>query len=205
MRRRFEQANAGRRTRLEDELSLLYPLPPRRLESCPRLCVRVDRGSTIHVRGNTYAAARRLLGERVEARLYAERVEVWYAQKQVESLPRLRGRGTHRIEYRHVIDWLVRKPGAFADYRYRQEMFPSSRFRLADDVLVQRQPERPATVPSRRRKRNTGGARRPLKRGKGEVVGDGVGSAPPLRRHHRRIGKSNCRWRHDAMSSHREI
>ncbi len=144
LRRLFEQANVGRRTRLEEELPQLSPLPPRRLESCQRLCVRVDRGSTIHVRGNTYSVASRLIGERVEARLYAERVEVWYAQKRVESLPRLRGRGKHRIEYRHVIDWLVRKPGAFADYRYRQEMFPSSRFRLAYDVLVQRQPERAA-------------------------------------------------------------
>ena len=60
----------------------------------------------------------------MEARLYAERVEVWYAQKLVERLPRLRGRGKHRIDYRHVIDWLVRKPGAFADYRYRAGVVP---------------------------------------------------------------------------------
>ena len=104
LRRLFAQANAGRQTRLEEELPLLRALPRRRLESCQRLCVRVDRGSTIHVRGNTYSVASRLIGERVEARLYAERVEVWYAQKRVELLPRLRGRGKHRIEYRHVID-----------------------------------------------------------------------------------------------------
>jgi hypothetical protein len=106
--------------------------------------VRVDSGSTIHLRGNTYSVSSRLIGERVEARLYAERVEVWYAGRLLESLPRLRGRGKHRIEYRHVIDWLVRKPGAFADYRYRQDLFPSSTFRLAYDVLVERQPERAA-------------------------------------------------------------
>ena len=79
--------------------------------------------------GNVYSVNSRLIGEWVEARLYAERVEVWYAQKQVEQLPRLRGRGKHKIAYRHVIDWLVRKPGAFADYRYRADLFPSSRFR----------------------------------------------------------------------------
>src|SRR5262249_15492480 len=59
-------------------------------------------------------------------------------------LPRLRGRGKHRIAYRHVIDWLVRKPGAFADYRYRADLFPSSRFRLAYDTLLGQQPERAA-------------------------------------------------------------
>jgi hypothetical protein len=144
LRRLFDQLNAGRRRRLEEELPLLHPLPPRRLESCRRLRLRVDTGSTIHLLGNTYSVASRLIGERVEARLYAERVEVWYAQRLLESLPRLRGRGKHRIEYRHVIDWLVRKPGAFADYRYRRDLFPSSRFRLAYDVLRERQPERAA-------------------------------------------------------------
>jgi hypothetical protein len=62
----------------------------------------------------------------------------------VEELPRLRGRGKQRSNYRHVIDWLVGKPGAFADYRYQADLFPSSRFRMAYDWLVQRQPTRAA-------------------------------------------------------------
>jgi hypothetical protein len=56
-------------------------------------------------------------------------------------MPRLRGKGKHRIDYRHVIDSLVRKPKAFADYRYRAEMFPSSRFRAAYDRLAQQRPK----------------------------------------------------------------
>jgi hypothetical protein len=53
-------------------------------------------------------------------------------------MERLRGRQKHRVDYRHIIDWLVRKPGAFAHYRYRDELFPTSRFRMAFDVLEQR-------------------------------------------------------------------
>jgi len=34
-----------------------------------------------------------------------------------------------------VIDWLVRKPGAFENYRYREDLFPTSRFRMAYDTL----------------------------------------------------------------------
>jgi hypothetical protein len=144
LRQMFEQANAGRQVRLAEERPLLRALPPRRLEACKRLKVRVDSGSTIHVAGNVYSVSSRLIGEWVEARLFAERIEVFYAQKRVEQLPRLRGRGKHRIDYRHIIDWLVRKPGAFADYRYRADLFPSSRFRLAYDLLLERQPERAA-------------------------------------------------------------
>jgi hypothetical protein len=68
-------------------------------------------------------------------RLYADHLEVWYAQRKVEKIPRLRGEGNHRIEYRHIIDWLVRKPGAFENYRYRDDLFPTSRFKMAYDHL----------------------------------------------------------------------
>jgi len=140
----FEQLNSGRQKRHVEELAVLRPLPARRLEACKRLKVRVDTGSTIRVEGNIYSVSSRLIGEWVEARQYAERVEIWYGQKLVEPLPRLRGRHKHRIEYRHVIEWLVRKPGAFADYRYQADLFPTSRFRLAYDVLLEQQPQRAA-------------------------------------------------------------
>jgi hypothetical protein len=144
LREMFAQENVGRAARMAEERVVLRPLPAHRLEACKRLKVRVETGSTIRVEGNVYSVASRLIGEWVEVRLYAERVEVFYAQKGVEELPRLRGRGKHRINYRHVIDWLVRKPGAFADYRYRSDLFPSSRFRMAYDLLLERQPERAA-------------------------------------------------------------
>jgi hypothetical protein len=110
---------------------VLRPLPVRRLESCKRLRVTVTSGSLIRVQNNIYSVNSRLIGEQVEVRLYAEHLAVWYGQKHVEQLPRLRGRGKQRIDYRHVIDWLVRKPGALAHYRFREELFPTSRFRLA--------------------------------------------------------------------------
>jgi hypothetical protein len=76
-----------------------------------------------------------LIGEQVEARLFMDHVEVWYGQKKVAEMPRLRGRQKHRVDYRHIIDWLVRKPGAFEHYRYRDELFPTSRFRMTFDLL----------------------------------------------------------------------
>ena len=57
-------------------------------------------------------------------------------------MPRVRGEGKHRIDYRHIIGWLVRKPGAFANYRYRSELFPSSQFRMAYDILKEQCPSR---------------------------------------------------------------
>ena len=91
---------------------------------------------------NVYSVDSRLIGERVDVRLYAEELEVWFAGKVVERIPRLRGQRKHRINYRHVIDWLVRKPGAFENYRYREDLFPTSRFRMAYDALRETSPGR---------------------------------------------------------------
>lgn len=136
------QLNAGRRERLRIEMQYLRPLPAGRLESLKRERVKVDSGSLIYVDRNAYSVHSRLIGERVEARIGAESIEVWYAGKKVEDLSRLRGRGKHRVDYRHIIDWLVRKPGAFENYRYREELFPTSRFRIAWDALREISPSR---------------------------------------------------------------
>ncbi|HSC01007.1 MAG TPA: IS21 family transposase [Burkholderiaceae bacterium] len=138
------QLNAGRRARLAEEMARMQPLPERRMESYRSERVRVDSGSLIYVDRNAYSVSSRLIGERVDARVYLDRVEVWYGQRKVEELPRLRGRGKHRVDYRHIIDWLVRKPGAFESYRYREDLFPSSRFRMAYDALVEMRPQRAA-------------------------------------------------------------
>src|SRR5208283_1237898 len=125
---------------LAEELKVIRGLPPVRLEAMKRLVARVDCGSLIHVDRSAYSVNSRLIGQKVEVRQYVGHLEVWYAQKKVEDLPRLRGRNQHQVNYRHVIDWLVRKPGAFADYRYQADLFPSSLFRVAYDRFKSQYP-----------------------------------------------------------------
>jgi hypothetical protein len=114
---------------------VMKELPERRMESARREQVKVDSGSLIYVDRNVYSVPSRLIGEQVEARLHVDQVEIWYGQKKVAQMPRLRGRHKHRVDYRHIIDWLVRKPGALEHYRYRDELFPTSRFRMTFDLL----------------------------------------------------------------------
>lgn len=131
----FAQLNMGREKRFIEEQEALRQLPRRRLESCKNITLRVGPSSTIRVNKNVYSVSSRLVGERVEVRLYVDRLEIWYAQKQVETLPRLKGEGRSAINYRHIIDSLIRKPGAFENYRYRDELFPTIRFRITYDYL----------------------------------------------------------------------
>jgi len=138
----FTQLNGGRRERLGEEMEVLRPLPDRRFDSAKRLRVKVNTGSLIAVERNNYSVHSRLIGEVVEARIYAHYLEVWYGGQKMEQLPRLRGRSQYRVDYRHIIDWLVRKPGAFANYRHRQHLFPSSPFRQAYDLFREVIPRR---------------------------------------------------------------
>lgn len=133
--RLFSQLNAGRHTAFQEEVAVLHSLPTVRLAACTTHRVKVGPGSTIRIKHNVYSVHSRLIREQVEVKLYADYLEIWHGQKYIETMPRLRGSRQHHIQYRHIIDWLVRKPGAFANYRYRGDLFPSSRFRMAYDAL----------------------------------------------------------------------
>jgi hypothetical protein len=128
--------NLGRSKRLQEELAVMKPLPAYRLDDYREYKVPVSGWSTVQVARNTYSVPSRLRQYEVTARLHADRVELYFAGQCVAEMDRLRGRGKARIDYRHVIGSLVRKPGAFENYRYREEMFPSTVFRQAYDQLM---------------------------------------------------------------------
>jgi len=118
------------------ERAQLRPLPLKPVPSYTIETPTVRRWSTIRVRNQIYSVPSRLIGHRVEARVHASKLEIYYAGQLVDTLPRLSGKKRHRIDYRHVIAWLVRKPGAFASYCYREDLYPTLTFRRAYDALV---------------------------------------------------------------------
>lgn len=130
--------NRGRGGKLSEELDRMRELPLMRLEDYRRETPTVGRFSTIRVAHNLYSLPSRLMGEKVDVRLYSERIEVRYAGELVGEMERLRGKGGADINYRHVIWTLVTKPGAFARYRYRECLFPTLTFRRAFDALEAR-------------------------------------------------------------------
>ena len=127
--------NRGVEARLAEERRHLLPLPSAPVPSYTTFHPRVRRWSTIQVAKRIYSLPSRLIGHTVEVRQHADVVEVFYGDHLIETMPRLRGTDEHRIDYRHVIWSLVRKPGAFARYRFREDLFPTLTFRRAYDVL----------------------------------------------------------------------
>lgn len=129
------QANALRSTKIEEELAAMRPVRVKRLATYETFDVKVGAGSTIRIKNNTYSVPSRLKGEPVRVLVHDDRLEVLHQGSLQLVIERLLGRNGHRIDYRHIIWSLVRKPGAFRRYRYREDLFPSLTFRRAYDAL----------------------------------------------------------------------
>lgn len=128
--------NTARGDRVAEDLAAMRELNVAKLPEFVEERVRVSEWSTVRVKHCAYSVPSRLMGEWVRARLFEDKIEFYYAKDTPElTCERLRGRGLHRIDYRHVIWSLVRKPGGFARYVYREEMFPSLVFRRAYDAI----------------------------------------------------------------------
>ena len=132
----LHKANDTRRTRLAEEFQVLRPLPPTRLSEYDELSCRVSQHSTIRVKKVTYSVPARLIGQVVRVEVYEGELKIFHGRELLLSLPRAAGDRGVVIDYRHLITHLLRKPGAFAHYVHREELFPDSAFRLAYDRLL---------------------------------------------------------------------
>ncbi|MFY0584387.1 IS21 family transposase [Cystobacter fuscus] len=130
----LEKANRLRGAKVEEELAAMRALSVQRLVEYSELEVVVTAWSTIRVQHNTYSVPSRLVGQRVRVRVRRQAGGAARGKPQL-VVDRLVGRNGHRINYRHIIWSLVQKPGAFAQYRYREDLFPSLVFRRAYDEL----------------------------------------------------------------------
>ena len=128
--------------KLQEERRHLRPLPAAAIPAYSVYRTRVRKWSTIRVTNRTYTVPSRLIGTEVEVRVYARTVEVVYKGQVAAQLERLSGGEQARIDYRHLIGSLVRKPGAFARYRFREHLFPTPTFRRAYAVLCDWRGER---------------------------------------------------------------
>jgi hypothetical protein len=133
----MDKRNQARQARLGEELAVMKPLRASLLPTQQRLYVRVNKGSLIRVHNNSYSVPTSLIGHTVTVYVDEWRLKVYYGRELVETLPRLSGRDKHQVNYRHVIDTLLRKPGGFRDYRYRDDLFPRLIFRRAWEQLGQ--------------------------------------------------------------------
>ncbi|TVR74861.1 MAG: IS21 family transposase [Spirochaetaceae bacterium] len=131
----LRQVNGTRQDKLSEELAQMRVLDVDLLPDYSVLRCQVRSWSTINVKRRIYSVPSRLIGSTVTVHRYAEHIEVFYQGERQLTAPWLRKERSHHINYRHVIESLVRKPGAFPAYRFRADLFPTAAFRWACDRL----------------------------------------------------------------------
>jgi hypothetical protein len=131
----MQRRNDQRQVALAEELAVMRPLRARPLNTRRQLRVRVAQTSLIRVDGKHYSVPTGLMGRRVNVWVGEWDIEVYLGTELVERVPRLVGQANSHVNYRHVIDSLLRKPGGFRHYRYRDDLFPTLTFRRAWEQL----------------------------------------------------------------------
>lgn len=142
----LEAANKTRQARLDEELAVMPLVTASRLCEFDEQRLYVGPSSTVRVLENTYSVPSRLRKEWIFVHIHVDHIEFYYRNQLQLRVERLLGRSHARIDYRHMIGSLSRKPGALRNYRYREEMFPSLRFRMIYDLLCETCSERTADI-----------------------------------------------------------
>jgi hypothetical protein len=132
----------------EVERASLKPLPERRTCDFEELDARVSKFGVFSAKSALYSVPSRLAGHRLKVRLYSAHLEAWLGGVKVFECERLYGsaqnRHPRRIDWRHMLPSLKRKPGAFARWVLRDAMFPRSEYAAAWERIRERLPERAA-------------------------------------------------------------
>jgi transposase InsO family protein len=142
----LQRGNAGRQARVAEELAVMKALPPTRLSEYDEVHCTVSSASIIRVKKVGYSVPARLIGTEVKVEVYEQELKIYSGRELLLKLPRHCGDRGVRLDYRHIVDHLLRKPGAFERYRYREELYPSVTFREAYDRLVKEQGPRRGAV-----------------------------------------------------------
>jgi transposase len=133
--------NATRTARIDEERHHLRALPARPLPAYRESYATVSRASAVRVLKHSYSVSSRLIGHRLRVRLHADIVELHHRGERVAEMDRIVSGGKHKIDYRHIIHALVRKPGAFRRYVFREALFPGLEYRRTYDALLAAAPD----------------------------------------------------------------
>jgi len=127
-------------SKLVEERQKMLPLPNAKYYAPQIIDIVVSKFSTVRILKAIYSVPSRLIGYRLRAYASFTEIKLYYGSKLVQAMPRLAKGEESAINYRHIIGNLLRKPGAFANYYYKDSLFPSVVFRKAYDILQKQYP-----------------------------------------------------------------
>jgi hypothetical protein len=142
------QRNARNRKRVELERPQLGRLPKRRTVDFEEKIVTVTSAGGFILKRVFYTVPSRLIGHRLRARIYDDRIDCYLGSTHVVTLQRGQPvsatQGGHVVDYRHVIHALRKKPMALLNLVYRDQLFPRIAYARAFEMLRSQQGDKRA-------------------------------------------------------------
>jgi hypothetical protein len=133
---------------IDVERRALRPLPDTRTTDYEEVLITVTSSGGFTLRKVFYTVPSRLIGHRLRARLYDDRIDLFLGGTRLMTLVRGRagnnGKHGHVVDYRHVIHSLRRKPMALMGLVYRDSLFPRDAYRAMFEHLLEHEEERTA-------------------------------------------------------------
>lgn len=124
-----QQHNRRNAKSISIERSVLQKLPTYKTQDYTEITARVSSASTIDVRRITYTVPSRLIGSSLRIRLYDNRLCCYLGSTLTITLTRVYATGKskrgRKIDYRHVIHSLIKKPQAFRYSTMREDLLPN--------------------------------------------------------------------------------
>lgn len=120
-----------------EELAYLNPLPKRKATDYTEERVRVTNSSTILLKGVLYSVPAKLVAETIKVHLYDDRLECFVGGCHVVDLPRKHKNRRHerQINYKHLVEAMIKKPTSFKNYIYKEAFFPTLAFKQTWELL----------------------------------------------------------------------
>lgn len=127
------RANRLRQVKIQDELAVMQKVCVTALTDYDEETHRVGAGSTLNICKRVYSVPSRLIGRRLNCRIYLDRIDLFDGNTKVHAMERVYE--GHGVSWRDLVHSMVRKPGALAQYRYRDAFFPAKVFAALCDRL----------------------------------------------------------------------
>jgi len=127
------QLNRRVEDKVVEERKSLLPLPPCKAVEYDEIVTRVASTSTIQAKRVTYSVPSRLIGEMARVHVHEKVLELYLGNQKVLELQRIfatdHNHRARRIDFRHVIGSLVKKPQAFRHSVLPDDLLPNDQFR----------------------------------------------------------------------------
>jgi hypothetical protein len=131
-----QELNNKRLDKFNEELRYLKPLAVEPFRDTKTYTPRVLPWSTITIDAEIYSVPSNYIGQKLRVVADCKTLAVYYGKTFITQINRTKVKGIS-INYQHVIADLLKKPGAFENYKYKDFMFPRSIFRITYDKLVE--------------------------------------------------------------------